>query len=85
MASLRKVFEAILRGQSDANLRFADLQRVLRAMHFEERVRGGHFIYSKAGVEEIVNIQPIGGGKAKAYQVKQVRELMLKYALRIEG
>ena len=32
-------------------------------------------------VEEIINIQPIGA-KAKAYQVKQVRNLILKYKLR---
>jgi hypothetical protein len=34
------------------------------------------------GVEEILNLQP-GGGKAKSYQVKQVRILILKYDLRI--
>jgi hypothetical protein len=30
------------------------------------------------GVEEILNLQPVGS-KAKAYQVKQVREIILKY------
>lgn len=33
-------------------------------------------------VAEIVNIQPLGS-KAKAYQVKQVRDLILKYQLDI--
>ncbi len=39
-----------------------------------------HFIYTKAGVAEIINIQPLGN-KAKPYQVKQIRNLILKYKL----
>ena len=37
-------------------------------------------IFTKDEIEEIINIQPIGS-KAKAYQVKQVRNLILKYKL----
>ena len=84
MASLAKIFDAILRGQSDTNVRFADLQRVLRALGFQFRVKGDHFIYWRSDVEEIVNIQPLKGGKAKPYQVKQVRDLVLRYGLRIK-
>ena len=47
---------------------------------FAERIRGSHHIFSKEGVEEILNLQP-KGGKAKAYQVKQVRHVILKYKL----
>ena len=36
------------------------------------------------GVEEIINLQPLKGGKAKAYQVKQVRMLILKYKFQAE-
>jgi hypothetical protein len=32
------------------------------------------------GVEEILNLQPLGA-KAKAYQVKQVRGIILRYKL----
>ena len=49
-------------------------------MGFGYRVRGDHFIFTKDGVEEIINIQP-DGSKAKAYQVKQVRGVILKYQL----
>jgi len=35
------------------------------------------------GVEEILNLQP-KRGKAKPYQVKQVRDLILRYRLRVE-
>lgn len=34
------------------------------------------------GVEEILNLQP-KNGKGKPYQVKQVREVILKYHIRI--
>ena len=47
---------------------------------FGERVRGSHHIFWKEGVEEILNLQP-KGGKAKPYQVKQVRHVILKYKL----
>ena len=50
-----------------------------------DRQRGEDFLgkrYYKDGVEEIINVQP-RRGKAKAYQVKQVRELILKYQLEI--
>jgi hypothetical protein len=84
MPSLSKIFDTILRGQSDANLRFSDLQRVVRALNFQGRVKGDHFIYWRSDVEEIINLQPLAGGKAKAYQVKQVRNLVLRYGLKIK-
>lgn len=81
MASLPNMLRTILSGRSDANVRFSDLQRVLVRLGFAERVRGDHFIYSREGVAEIVNLQPLPGGKAKPYQVKQLRQLVLKYGL----
>ena len=36
---------------------------------------------TRAGVDEILNLQP-RSGKAKVYQVKQVRAVILKYRLR---
>jgi hypothetical protein len=44
------------------------------------RVRGSHHIFFKTGVEEILNLQP-KGASAKTYQVKQVRNVILKYKL----
>lgn len=66
--------------KSDANIAFRDLCTILKPLGFEERVRGNHFIYTRSDVEEILNIQPIGA-KAKAYQVKQVRNIIFKYKL----
>jgi predicted RNA binding protein YcfA (HicA-like mRNA interferase family) len=47
---------------------------------FEMRQKGSHHILTKDEIDEIINIQP-KKGKAKAYQVKQVRELIIKYKL----
>ena len=83
MASLRKVLEAVLSGRSDANVRFDSLRRLLKAMGFEERVRGDHFIFTRQDIIEIINLQPRNGGQAKPYQVKQVREIITRYRLTI--
>jgi hypothetical protein len=39
-----------------------------------------HHIFSQTGIEAILNLQP-KQGKAKAYQVKQIRSVILKYQL----
>ena len=80
MARTDKVLSKILSGSSDANVNFNDLRRLLRGLGFNERIRGDHHIFSRDGVSEIFNLQP-QGSNAKAYQVKQVREVILKYRL----
>ena len=76
----QKLLATILSGRSDANISFSDLCNLLRRLGFEERIRGSHHIFHREGVDEIVNLQPIGA-KAKPYQVKQVRNIILKYRL----
>ena len=80
MAKQDKVLAKILGGVSDANISFSDLRHLLDDLDFQERIRGDHHIFSKIGIIEIINIQP-NGAKAKPYQVKQVRDLILKYRL----
>jgi hypothetical protein len=46
----------------------------------DERIRGSHHVFTKDGVEEILNLQA-KGGKAKPYQVKQVRGVIVRYKL----
>lgn len=70
----------ILLGASDPNIPFEPLCQLLGSLGFEERIQGSHHIFFKEGVEEILNLQP-KLGKAKAYQVKQVRNMILKYQL----
>ncbi len=80
MAGRGSILDRVLRGTSDANIPFTDLCRLLRRLGFDERIRGSHHIFTKEGVEEILNIQP-KGATAKPYQVKQVRNLIVKYKL----
>lgn len=80
MSKIKKLLLAILTAKSDRNIDFADLKSVLEHVGFQCRIKGSHHIYYKENVEEIVNIQP-DGSKAKPYQVKQVRELLIKYKL----
>ena len=56
---------------------------LLAGLGFDERIRGDHHIFTKAGVEEIVNLQP-KGSMAKPYQVKQVRNVILRYRLGVD-
>ena len=76
----QKLIEQILSGRADANINFNDLLSLLRSLNFDERIRGSHHIFTRQGVEEILNLQP-AGAKAKVYQVRQVRRVMLKYRL----
>ena len=80
MTQREKQLERILRGASDADIPFDEMRHMLMQLGFQERIRGSHHIFSKDGVEEILNIQPIGSN-AKPYQVKQVRNVILKYKL----
>ncbi len=75
-----KTLESILRGTSDYNIRFNELTGMLRSMGFSERVRSSHHMYSKTGIREIIDLQP-ENGMAKAYQVRQVRKIILHYEL----
>jgi len=80
MSRTEKTRERILLGSSDANIEFEDLRRLLSSMGFTERIKGGHHIFTRDGVEEIINVQP-KQNKAKPYQVRQVRNIILKYHL----
>ena len=80
MGRLEKLIIKILSGNSDNNIDFNDLIKLLENFNFESRIKGSHHIFWKDGVEEIINLQPIDG-KAKAYQVKQIRNIFLKYKL----
>jgi hypothetical protein len=81
MSRLEKVLLAVLRGTGDANIAFHDLRYLLERLNFDERIRGSHHIYTRADVEEILNLQPRGRSMAKPYQVRQVRQVILRYKL----
>lgn len=80
MTKSAKLLLQVLRGGSDANIAFADLCNLLRRLGFAERTRGSHHIFSRAGVEERITLQR-DQNKAKVYQVRQVRAIILRYKL----
>ena len=84
MGKLEKLYEHILMRRSDANVPFGTLCSLLKRLGFDERIKGDHHIFTKDDVEEILNLQP-KDGKGKPYQVKQVRDVILKYHIRIGG
>ncbi len=78
MSNYKTTLQKILSGSSDANLRFSDIRNLLLHLGFDERVRGGHHLFRRRGVDEKINIQR-DGAKAKPYQVRQIRSILLKY------
>ena len=80
MSKHEKLLLKILSGTSDANIHFDDLCNLLRSFGFDVRIRGSHHIFRKEGEIEKINLQR-AGNKAKPYQVKQVRNVIVKYKL----
>ncbi len=76
----RRLLLQILHGASDANIRFSELAFLPGELGFQERVRGGHHIFTRESVEEILNLQP-RGSMAKPCQVRQVRNVIVRYKL----
>ena len=59
-------------GQSDANIDFDDLCNLLNRLGYSSKQSGSHNIFRKPGFD-LINLQN-SGGKAKPYQVRQVRD-----------
>jgi predicted RNA binding protein YcfA (HicA-like mRNA interferase family) len=80
MGKYDKLRLKILQGSSDANISFKDLRELLKRLGFEERIRGSHHIFRKEGIEEKLNLQS-DNAKAKPYQIRQIRSILVKYHL----
>ena len=80
MARHEKTLEQVLSGLSDANVGFEELRSLLIGLGFTERSKGSHHVFRRPGIEEMINLQR-DGSKAKPYQVRQVRAVILKYRL----
>lgn len=80
MGKYEKLFLKVLSGTSDSNLKFSEVLVLLRRLEFEERIKGSHHIFYKENLQEIINIQD-DKGKAKAYQIKQIRQIIIDNAI----
>ena len=83
MTRFEKVLSRLLDGEADSNFDFSDLCWLLSRIGFRERIRGSHHIFIIEGYPEIINLQA-SGGRAKLYQVRQVRSMILRYRLNEE-
>lgn len=80
MGKKEKLIQKILSGRSDRNIPFSDLVNLLESLGFDHRQKGSHNIFTKLGVADRINLQD-SGGNAKAYQVKQVRKVLIENGL----
>lgn len=76
----KRTMQRVLSGVADGAISFRELRQLLIKIGFSERIRGDHHIYVREDVEEILNLQPRGGA-AKPYQVRQVRDVIIRHRL----
>ncbi|MGJ0430696.1 type II toxin-antitoxin system HicA family toxin [Methylobacter sp.] len=83
MGKYDKLLTRLLNGRSDNNISFLELTQLLQRLQFDVRIHGDHHIFTRDGIAEILNLQP-KGAMAKAYQVRQVRQIIVNYHLGLE-
>lgn len=81
MSKREKGLLRLLSGNADASFDLDELVQILLRLDFVERTSGSHRIFSREGFEGIINLQRGKSGKAKSYQVKQVREFLVNNKL----
>lgn len=81
MSRWDRVLRRVLEARADQNIRFDDPRGLLLRLGFDEPIRGDHHTFGKTGVREIIDLQPRADGKAKGYQVRQVRDILRTYGL----
>ena len=80
MSKYKKLLGKILIGTFDSSITFTELVGLLIRLGFKQRIRGDHHVFYRDDIQEIINLQP-KSGKAKPYQVRQIRDIILKYNL----
>ncbi len=77
-----KLRAKVLSAKSDGNIRFSELCKFVESLGFICRpTASSHHVYYKDGVFDIFTLQDDGNGKAKKYQLKQIRAAVEKYHL----
>ena len=81
MPDPEKTKAALLESAKDYSHRFADVVQFLEATGWRQRIKGSHHIFTRPGVPVLLNLQTEKSGKAKAYQIRQVRQVLLQFKL----
>lgn len=77
----KKVYDNVMSGNSDNNIKFNDFRNLIIDLGFNfMRQSGSHIQYFHYGINAFMNIQN-DGSKAKGYEVRQLRKIILKYGL----
>ncbi|HEX7515783.1 MAG TPA: hypothetical protein VF345_00700 [Chthoniobacterales bacterium] len=73
MNKAEKIFAKLTSRQRDAHFSFEELSLLLTNLGYTMRkAKGSHIIFQRES--SFLNLQRVGGGRAKAYQVRQVRQ-----------
>ena len=81
MSKAERLFDRLMAGRNDANFPFDDLCLLLTNVGYTARqTKGSHIIFQRG--PSFLNLQPSSGGKAKTYQVRQVRQELQKLNLK---
>lgn len=82
MSQRAKFREKLLDPQNNRNIDFKKLVNYLSYLGFDRRQEGtSHQVFTKDGIDNLIVLQPRNDGKAKPYQVDQVRETINQYGL----
>ena len=78
----RKLLAKAIRGSKD--IRFNEMVSLVESFGFYlSRVKGSHHIFVHTEIQELINLQNVGG-KAKPYQIRQFIRLIERYNLILE-
>ena len=73
MNKAEKLFDKLIAGRNEANFPFDELCMLLTKLGYTMRkTKGSHIIFQRGS--SFLNLQLSSDGKAKAYQVRQVRQ-----------
>lgn len=77
----KKIYNDVVSGKSDNNINFNDFCNLIIDLGFDmKRQKGSHKSYYHSGINECMTIQN-AHSKAKGYQVRQLRNIIVKYNL----
>lgn len=83
MSRKEKLIAKIMNQAQEKNVTFEELISLVVLLGFSlKNITGSHRVYTKTGIEEIVNLQEGKNGKAKPYQVKEVRKIINERGLK---
>jgi predicted RNA binding protein YcfA (HicA-like mRNA interferase family) len=77
----QKTKAALLDSNKDYGHRFGDVVKFLEASGWNLRIKGDHHIFKRPGLAVLINLQPESNGRAKAYQIRQIRRAIIQHNL----